>query len=249
MTSGLPPAAVRTAIPSAIKRNTAGRARARGSRPPARRRRSGRAADQAHGEGGELGAVAALERAGDCEDGHRDPGRGSEEERRGEEPERRRAQDALGAGRAGPPRRVGRRGCGAQREYVERDRDRSEDCREHQQRVAPAVRVDQCLGEREEDERGERGDQREGGHRASALGGVREPLRENDEGRLVEDRGHREAKPGPDEVERGQPIDVRPRNDEQGCGDRPGAHQAPRAVSIEVAADGDAGGAGDEQRE
>ena len=119
---------------------------------------------------------------------------------------------------------------------------------EDHERVAPAVRVDQRLGQRQEDEARQRGDERHRGHRAPALGGVGELLGQHGERRLVEDDRHHEPERDPQRVERGEarrPATTRARARRRRSSRA--VISAARAVAVEVAADGDAGDAGDEQ--
>ena len=61
-----------------------------------------------------------------------------------------------------------------------------QDGRQHEQRIAPAMRIDQGLRQRQEDEAGECCDQCHRRHRTPPLTRVREVLRDDREGRLVE---------------------------------------------------------------
>ena len=82
-----------------------------------------------------------------------DRGRGGEEERAREQPERPRPQHLVRRrGRRAVVPRGGRRGRLPKRDCVQRHGHDGQDQREHDQRVTPAVAVDQRLRKRQEDE-------------------------------------------------------------------------------------------------
>ena len=138
---------------------------------------------------------------------------------------------------------------GAQDQCVQGHGDHGEDDRQDDERVAPAVGVDEGLGQRQEDEAGQGGDQGHGGHGTATSVGAAKPLGHDGEGRLVEHGGHHHADGDPQGVEGRQPMDARPRRDEDRPGDRAQRHQPTGTTAIEVTTDADPDHGRDEQRE
>ena len=137
----------------------------------------------------------------------------------------------------------------AQHGRVQRDRHERQDHGEDDERIAPAVGVDQRLRERQEDEARQRGDQGQRRHRTPPLRRIGEPLREHDERRLVQHRSHHDADAEPDRIERGESVHLRPGEHQQRAGDRAGRHHPARAMQIEMAPDRDPRHGRHEQRE
>ena len=134
-----------------------------------------------------------------------------------EAPEGRLPEHAPGAARGGGAGRRRDPGAATRRlarddEDVDRAADGEVDRGERDERLAPAERLDQRIGEGQEHRAGKAADER---HDGDAAPGERpEPMRQDGEAGLVEDGAHRRAEPDPDQDEERIAVDPRPQDEE-----------------------------------
>ncbi len=163
-----------------------------------------------------------------------------------EAPEGRVPEHAPGAARGGGAGRSRDPGGGTRRlarddEEVDRAADGEVDRGERDERLAPAERLDQRVGEGEEHRAGKAADER---HDGDAAPGERpEPMRQDGEAGLVEDGAHRRAEPDPDQDEERIAVDPRPQDEERRGDERARRHDGAAVALVDEAA-GRVGGQG-----